>query len=144
MSKMCPTAVLEINSDMTEHKQAEEALRESREDLQALARRLVELQEQERQELAHGLHDDAGQLLASLSVGLRVLEKRYGASRHGSFTYCLFAGDGGRGAVQRSSSWRRSTPGEPGQARSSAGPSPIWAPVRCRARRLATGSRKPA
>jgi PAS domain S-box-containing protein len=75
-----PEAVLEINSDITERKRAEEALRESREDLQTLARRQVELQEQERQQLAYGLHDDAGQLLASLSVGLRVLEKRYGAS----------------------------------------------------------------
>ncbi len=75
-----PAAVLEIHSDITERKEAEEALRQSRGDLEALARQLVEVQEQERQELAHGLHDDAGQILASLSIGLKLLEKRYGAS----------------------------------------------------------------
>jgi signal transduction histidine kinase len=42
--------------------------------LQSLAYRLVETQENERLHVARELHDEAGQLLASLLLGLRVLE----------------------------------------------------------------------
>lgn len=52
-----------------------EQISESRERLQALSRRLVEVQENERRYVAQELHDDAGQALASLKVGLKLLEK---------------------------------------------------------------------
>jgi len=57
-----------------------EQVRDAREHMQALARRLVEVQESERHYIARELHDDAGQALASLMVGLRLLE-RDGADR---------------------------------------------------------------
>jgi PAS domain S-box-containing protein len=43
--------------------------------LQSLSRRLVEVQESERRRIARELHDDAGQALTSLMVGLRLLER---------------------------------------------------------------------
>ncbi|HRV93342.1 MAG TPA: GAF domain-containing protein [Anaerolineae bacterium] len=42
--------------------------------LQSLSRRLVEVQETERRNIARELHDEAGQALTSLMVGLRLLE----------------------------------------------------------------------
>ncbi|TLN24882.1 PAS domain S-box protein [bacterium] len=52
-----------------------EQVRDGREHLQALSRRLVEISEAERQNIARELHDEAGQSLASLMVGLRLLER---------------------------------------------------------------------
>jgi signal transduction histidine kinase len=53
-----------------------EQIRIGRERLQILSRRLVEVQETERRHIARELHDQAGQSLASLMVGLRLLEER--------------------------------------------------------------------
>jgi len=55
--------------DITERKQAEEALRDYAERSQILSRRLLEVQEAERRHLARELHDEVGQLL----TGLRLL-----------------------------------------------------------------------
>lgn len=43
--------------------------------MQSLSRRLVDAQESERRHIARELHDEAGQALASLRFGLRVLER---------------------------------------------------------------------
>ncbi|HEV8580100.1 MAG TPA: GAF domain-containing protein [Thermoanaerobaculia bacterium] len=43
--------------------------------MQALSRRLVEVQESERRNIARELHDEAGQVLVSLRYGLRLLER---------------------------------------------------------------------
>lgn len=51
-----------------------EEVRLGRERLQGLSRKLVEGQEKERRKVARELHDEAGQLLTSLTVGLRLLE----------------------------------------------------------------------
>lgn len=56
-----------------------EEVRAARERLQTLSRRLVETQEAERRRVARELHDEAGQLLASLTVGLRLLEHEAGS-----------------------------------------------------------------
>ncbi len=50
-------------------------LRTGRERLQTLSRQLVEVQENERGCIARELHDEAGQVLTSLMVGLRLLER---------------------------------------------------------------------
>ncbi|HKZ87294.1 MAG TPA: HAMP domain-containing protein [Anaerolineae bacterium] len=50
-------------------------VRAGRERLQALSRRLVEVQESERRYIARELHDEAGQALTALLVGLRLLER---------------------------------------------------------------------
>jgi signal transduction histidine kinase len=47
----------------------------SRERLQNLSRRLVEIQEAERRHIARELHDEAGQVLMGLKLGLRELER---------------------------------------------------------------------
>jgi PAS domain S-box-containing protein len=53
-------------------------VRAGRERLQSLSRRLVEIQENERRYIARELHDEAGQALTSLMVGLRLLEREAG------------------------------------------------------------------
>ena len=51
-----------------------EEVDEARKRLGTLSRRLVEVQEGERKRIARELHDEAGQCLSSLKVGLRLLE----------------------------------------------------------------------
>ena len=52
-----------------------EQMQASTERMQSLSRRLVEVQESERRQIARELHDEAGQALASLRFGLRLLER---------------------------------------------------------------------
>jgi nitrate/nitrite-specific signal transduction histidine kinase len=52
-----------------------EQVRAGRERLQSLSRRLVDAQESERRYVSRELHDEAGQALASLKVGLHLLER---------------------------------------------------------------------
>jgi signal transduction histidine kinase len=62
-----------IESERRAHAEAERALeqlRESHERLEALSRRLVDLQETERRALARELHDEVGQILAGLKLQL--------------------------------------------------------------------------
>jgi len=53
-------------------------LRAGRERLKVLSRKLVDLQENERRSVARELHDEAGQALTSLKIGLRLLERASG------------------------------------------------------------------
>jgi PAS domain S-box-containing protein len=53
-----------------------EQVRASRKLLQTLSHRFVQLQESERRLIAREIHDEAGQALTSLMVGLRLLEER--------------------------------------------------------------------
>jgi PAS domain S-box-containing protein len=62
-----------VAEDITERKQTENALRASAFQLQALSRRLVELQESERKELARELHDRIGQSLTALNINFNIL-----------------------------------------------------------------------
>jgi len=62
------------STDVDDHKHAENALRESGVQLQALTRRLVELQESERKHLARELHDRIGPTLTALSINLKLIE----------------------------------------------------------------------
>ncbi|MBI4509536.1 MAG: PAS domain-containing sensor histidine kinase [Deltaproteobacteria bacterium] len=54
-------------SDVTERKQAEVVRRQ-------VLEKVISAQEEERRRIAHGLHDETGQLVASLLVGLRGVE----------------------------------------------------------------------
>jgi PAS domain S-box-containing protein len=63
-------AVGGISLDVTDRRQAEEAARQSAERLEAVSRRLVQVQEEERRRLALELHDDVGQLLTSLKFAV--------------------------------------------------------------------------
>jgi PAS domain S-box-containing protein len=53
-----------------------EQVRSSRERLQALSRRLVEIQEGERRYIASELHDEVGQALTGLTLSLQLIEKK--------------------------------------------------------------------
>ncbi|MBZ5602631.1 MAG: PAS domain S-box protein [Acidobacteriia bacterium] len=57
-------------SDISIRKQAETALRDSEQELRALARRLLTAQEDERRRIARDLHDEVTQQLAFLSIEL--------------------------------------------------------------------------
>ena len=59
--------------DITERKRAEGRLKESRQRLQTLSRRLVKVQETERRHLARELHDEIGQALTVTEMNLQAL-----------------------------------------------------------------------
>jgi PAS domain S-box-containing protein len=59
--------------DITKRKRAEGRLKESRQRLQVLSRRLVEVQETERRHIARELHDEVGQALTAAEMNLQTL-----------------------------------------------------------------------
>jgi two-component system sensor histidine kinase UhpB len=63
------------STDIEDRKRAEQRSRQAAGELQALSRRLVELQESERKALARELHDRVGQTLTALSINLGILRK---------------------------------------------------------------------
>jgi len=68
------TRIVGAAQDITEHRQAEEELRESRERLQVLSRQLIAAQENERRHLANELHDEIGQTLTAISITLQAAQ----------------------------------------------------------------------
>ena len=74
------SAILAVIRDITAHKMAEEALRDSNKELleehnqrKLLSKRLIELLEKDRHEIAMELHDHIGQILTSLKMNLELL-----------------------------------------------------------------------
>ncbi len=63
------------STDIEDRVRAEDALRQAAAQLQALSRRLVEVQEFERKELARELHDRVGQSLTALNINLAILRQ---------------------------------------------------------------------
>ncbi len=63
-------------NDITYRKQAEEALKTSREQMRELAARLQQAREEERAFIAREIHDELGQLLTGLKIDLKWFEKR--------------------------------------------------------------------
>lgn len=86
-----PSGSLEMNTDITEQKRTQEALKVAHEELEArvtertaalseanerlrvLSRRLMEVQELERRAIARDLHDEIGQALTAIKLNLREL-----------------------------------------------------------------------
>jgi PAS domain S-box-containing protein len=67
-----------VNEDVTERVRAEEALKDSAYRLQHLSRRLLAVQEEERRHLARELHDEFGQLLATVTMHLQAAKAAAG------------------------------------------------------------------
>jgi PAS domain S-box-containing protein len=61
-----------FSHDVTQFKRHEEQLRDYAQRLQALSRRLLAVQEQERRHLAQELHDEIGQILTGLKLSLHL------------------------------------------------------------------------
>ncbi|HYL25382.1 MAG TPA: PAS domain S-box protein, partial [Burkholderiales bacterium] len=66
--------IVALVEDITQRREAQRALEDSARELQALSRRLVELQESERRHLSRELHDRLGETLTALSVNLSMLK----------------------------------------------------------------------
>jgi signal transduction histidine kinase len=78
VANILPGLHLGIHRDVTERNRAEEALRQSADRLQNLMRRLLEVQEEERRHLARELHDEFGQVLASITLHLHAARSMAG------------------------------------------------------------------
>jgi len=66
-----PIRLVGTAQDVTELREAEQALREYAAQLRTLSRRLLEVQEEERRHLARELHDEVGQMLTGLRLILK-------------------------------------------------------------------------
>jgi signal transduction histidine kinase/sugar lactone lactonase YvrE len=75
-SYVYPDMVLTHIDDVTERKRAERRIRESREQLRALAARLESVREEERTQLSREIHDELGQLMTGLKMDLAWIRKR--------------------------------------------------------------------
>jgi PAS domain S-box-containing protein len=60
-----------ILRDVTERERAEKALREAQQRTEQLSRRIIDVQEQERNHLARELHDEIGQVLTAVRINLQ-------------------------------------------------------------------------
>ena len=74
-----------------ERKRAEEALRQSREQLRALSSRLQSLREEERTRISREIHDHLGQLLTALKLDMRALERKVSGMLETELTAALYS-----------------------------------------------------
>ncbi|MBK6980516.1 MAG: PAS domain S-box protein [Betaproteobacteria bacterium] len=74
-----PLRMLGTHVDITERRRAEDARFAYAGRLEALSRRVIEVQEDERRALARELHDEIGQVLTAVRLNLKAVE-RYGVS----------------------------------------------------------------
>jgi PAS domain S-box-containing protein len=81
--------LLAIVRDITERKESEQRLQQSREQLRALSSRLQSLREEERTRIAREIHDHLGQLLTALKLDLRTLERRTSSIREADLRAAL-------------------------------------------------------
>ena len=72
-------ALVTAFQDITERKQAEQEIRESRRQLRALSRFQQTVREEERTRIARELHDELGQVLTALRIDLGWLQPRVGS-----------------------------------------------------------------
>jgi PAS domain S-box-containing protein len=70
-------------------RRSEQALRDSAGRLQHLSRRLLEVQEEERRHLARELHDEFGQLLASVTLHLHAARSHAGDAARAELDRCM-------------------------------------------------------
>ena len=80
---------LGLLQDITERKRADEALRDSATRLQHLSRRLFDVQEEERRHIARELHDEFGQLLATISLHIHAAKGAAGPAAQPQLDECM-------------------------------------------------------
>ena len=97
-----------VNEDVTERVCAEEALRHALDRLQHLSRRLLEVQEEERRHIARELHDEFGQLLATITLHLHAARGAAGEAAQSSLAECM--------GLLRQAGEQMRTPGAPAPA----------------------------
>ena len=73
-----PVRIVGGISDVTEQRQAEQALENSHRQLRALSARLQSVREEERVKVAREIHDELGQVLTALKINLDWLERKLG------------------------------------------------------------------
>jgi PAS domain S-box-containing protein len=78
-----------VNEDVTERVRAEEALRHALDRLHHLSRRLLEVQEEERRHIARELHDEFGQILATITLHLHAARHAAGEAAQASLAECM-------------------------------------------------------
>jgi len=71
-----PWFILGVGFDITELKEAEQALQAQTRSLRSLSTKLLELQDQERRRIARELHDGIGQYLVALKLNVEMLESQ--------------------------------------------------------------------
>ena len=77
-------AVTELMRDVTDRKEAEEQLESSREQLRSLSAHLESVREEERKKIAHDLHDETSQVIASLTALLEAAVSKLPSSANQS------------------------------------------------------------
>jgi signal transduction histidine kinase len=79
---------LKIVHDVTEHKRAEEILRESKKQLQRLSSELLTAQEAERLRISRELHDELGQTLTLVKLRIGLIEMNLPESQRQLLEHC--------------------------------------------------------
>jgi two-component system, NarL family, sensor histidine kinase UhpB len=81
------------HEDVTDRMQAHHALNEANKRLQAISKRVLSIQEEERRSISRELHDDIGQSLTALKIGLHRIAQRASADSKELVAECLNIAD---------------------------------------------------
>lgn len=80
MALALETTISSLQQEITLRKQAEEEIREKRQQLSTLNRKFTEMEETERRQLVQELHDRIGQNLTAISLNLNILKNHLGSA----------------------------------------------------------------
>ena len=81
------------HEDITDRMLAHRALRDANKRLHAVSKRVLSIQEDERRSISRELHDDIGQSMTALKIGLHRLAQRTSDDDQGLLTECLDIAD---------------------------------------------------
>jgi two-component system, NarL family, sensor histidine kinase UhpB len=81
------------HEDVTDRMLAHRALGDANKRLQVMSKRILGIQEEERRRISRELHDDIGQSLTALKIGLHRMAQRVNEEHKGLLTECLGVAD---------------------------------------------------